>query len=477
METSAPKLTRVLGVLDLTLLLVVAVVNLNLVPVVAAGGVSVLSLWVLAFLLFFIPQAVAVVELSTRYPEEGGVYVWTREAFGDGHAFMSGWCYWTNNVFYIPTLLLYLVGFSAYVGGERTLALADNDYYVVPVSLALLWIVVVLAIRGLGVGKWVQNAGAVGAFVTAAVIVAIACVAFASHGMANEITLSALVPSADDWQTASMLGTVCFAFIGLELGSVMGDEIKDPRRSVPRAVVVAGVCCAALYLLSTFALQATLPVEDIGVIKGLLQAVDRVAADAHLEGVVAPLALLLSVSIFGTTCAWVAGVARVPFVIGIERYLPAAFAKTHPRYNTPHVALLLQGVSSTVFILINSIGSSVKDVYLVLLSTAVVINLVPFLYMFAALVRVRRTRPRAGGYFARSWPCYLAGVFGFAVTALGIVLQFVPPPGVEDVRNYEIKTVLGTVTFVVPAVAIYWAAARKRRLEPLAVAAVGETPD
>lgn len=475
-------LRRVLGLFDLTLLLVVAVVNLNLVPVVASAGVSVLSLWLLGFLLFFLPQAIAVMELSARYPGEGGIYCWSKAAFGGLHGFISGWCYWTNNIFYIPTLLIYLVGYSTFIGGEKMLALADNRLYMISVSLLLLWTIIGLNIIGLGVGKWVHNVGAMGTFITTAAIIGMAGVALGSRGMANPMSVPALLPTLNDWRTLSMLGVVCFAFVGLELGSVMGDEIKDPRRVVPRAVVIAGIGCVLLYALSTFALQATIPVGDIGVIQGLLQAIHRLATDAHLPQVVPLLALVLTLNIAGTTCAWLAGSARIPFVIGLDRYLPSAFGYTHRRYRTPYVALIVQGIASTVFILINSVGSTVRDLYLILLNTAVIIQLVPFLYMFAALIRLRkeeggrgiekadpfsanppsaiREPPSKAGLFKRTWPCYLAGVFGFVVTALGILLAFIPSQNVQNIWNYEIKTLLGTATFIVPAVLLFRLSAR-----------------
>ncbi len=110
-------LRRALGQRDLVFLFVVAVVNINNVPVIAAGGPVTVWMWVLALMLFFLPQGLAVIELSHRYPHEGGVYLWTKEIFGDFHGFMSGWCYWTNNLFYIPTLVLCVVGISVFMGG------------------------------------------------------------------------------------------------------------------------------------------------------------------------------------------------------------------------------------------------------------------------------------------------------------------------------------------------------------------------
>src|SRR2546430_14739809 len=132
-----PNLKRVLGRMDLVLLFVVAVVNLNVVPSIASGGAVTVWLWLLALVCFFWPQGIAVIELSQRFPGEGGVYLWSKKYFGDFHGFLSGWCYWTNNVFYIPTILLYLVGVAVYAS-PKTAALADNPHFTFAAALGAL---------------------------------------------------------------------------------------------------------------------------------------------------------------------------------------------------------------------------------------------------------------------------------------------------------------------------------------------------
>src|SRR5215469_12509192 len=152
---AAPQLRRVLGAWDLTWLCVVAITNMNLVPVVAAGGLSTMWLWLVAMALFFWPQGIAVIELSHRFPGEGGLYLWAKELFGDFHGFMCGWCYWLTNIFYIPTLLFYLAGIWAFAGGRHAAALVESRLFFFLISIGLLWLTVVLNIRSLGVGKWV----------------------------------------------------------------------------------------------------------------------------------------------------------------------------------------------------------------------------------------------------------------------------------------------------------------------------------
>ncbi len=439
--------------------------NLNSIPVVGSIGPAAFAFWVLGFLFFFLPQAVAVVELSSRFPQEGGIYTWSKRAFGDFHGFFSGWCYWTNNIFYIPTLLFYIVGFAAFAGGDATAGLADDPLLMSVISLVLLWVIAGFNVIGLRFSSLIQALGVAGTTLTAAILVGVGIVAARSHGMANPLEGASVMAALGDWRTLSLLSVVCLNFVGLELGSVMGDELKEPRRIVPRAVLIAGGVTILLYLLATAALQASIPAAEIGVIDGILQGVHKTAQQLDILWVVAPVAVLMSLNAAGNASAWLAGSARIPFVIGIDRYLPAAFGRIHPRFQTPHVSLIVQAFASSLFIIISAIGASVRDMYLVLLQTTVILQLIPYLYMFAGLVVIRRTPVRfaSGEGFFRSTPFVLAmGITGFLVTLGGVSLAFVPPTGVSDVWNFEVKTILGAASFLIPAVVLF--ALKSRRI-------------
>ncbi len=470
MNDSQPQLRRVLGLTDLSLFLIAALVNLNSVPVVAGIGPSALLFWLLGFLLFFIPQSITVLELSHRYPGEGGIYTWNKKAFGDFHGFMSGWCYWTNNIFYVPTLLFYIVGFSVFIGGSATSGLGESPLFMAGASLVLLWIITGMNILGLGVGKWIQNLGAIGTFSITALLMVIGAISLSVIGMANPITASSLLPAFTDWRSLSLLSVVCLNYVGLELGSVLGDEIKEPRRHMPRAILIAGAATVVMYVLANGALQAAIPAGEIGVIDGILQAVKRVTTEIGLPWILTPIAILMSMNAAGNTSAWLAGSARIPFVIGLDRYLPSALGRIHPRYRTPHVSLVVQGIASSVFIIINAVGSTVHDMYLILLQTTVVLQLIPYLYMFAAILRIRRHPELFGaeaGYFGKDVVPSIAGIVGFIVTAAGVGLAFVPSNGVRDAIGFELKLLLGSLSFIIPALLIFWW--RNRRLRPAAV--------
>ncbi len=442
-DANAPHLKRVLGRWDLVLLFVVAVFNLNVVPSIAANGGVTVWLWIISLIFFFWPQGIAVIELSHRYPGEGGVYLWAKEVFGDFHGFLSGWCYWTNNMMYVPTVMLYFVGVSVFVLGPSHAGLADNKVFALGASLALLAVLVVMNIVGLGVGKWINNVGAIGTFVAAAVLIGLGAVVTLRHG--TTVTAADFSIPANPRFVLNSFGVICFGLVGLELASVMGDEIRDPRKTMPGAVAWGGIVSGALYIGATLTLLVAVGKSDISVLQGIVQAVSHLAARVGLSWVVAPFALMLSISIAGIGSAWLAGSARIPFVAGLDSYLPAWLGKVHPRYATPYPALILHALISMVLVVLNFTGAGVQETFQKLLSLAVVLQLVPFLYMFAALLKL--ASDTRDGYYSRP-TLIAAGLSGLLTTILGIVLVFFPAQQITSLVSYEIWMVGGTMFFV-----------------------------
>jgi amino acid transporter len=424
---------------DLVLLFVVAVANLNVVPVIAADGPVTIWLWTLALLFFFWPQGIAVVELSNRYPQEGGIYLWTKKFFGDFHGFISGWCYWTNNIFYIPTLLVIVVGISVYVGGARAQHLGANSAYVSAASVILLWVMIALNIRGLSVGKWINNLGGIGTAITSIVLVGLAVGVLRIHG--GSIHPSDFSIRGADWHLINSFGFICFGLVGLELASVMGDEIRDPQRNVPRAVLWGGLLSGILYIAATLSLLLAVPKSEIGAVTGILQAVQSMAGKLSVMWLVPLVALVLTFAIAGTTSAWLSGSARIPFVAGLDSYLPSGLGKIHPKFDTPYIALIVQGVMTTLFLLMSFVGSSVEQAYKLLLSLAVVLQLVPFLYMYGAIILIAARKAMPAGHYSRA-TLWLSGLSGFITTAIGMCVAFVPPSD-QPTWLFETKMALG----------------------------------
>jgi amino acid transporter len=452
-------LKRVLGRWDLIALFVVAVFNLNVVPSIAANGGVTVWLWLVSLLLFFWPQGIAVIELAHRFPGEGGVYLWAKEVFGDFHGFLSGWCYWTNNMMYVPTVMLYFVGVSVFVLGPSHQSLADNKTFTVATSFVLLAVLVVLNIVGLGVGKWINNLGGIGTMIAAITLVALGVVVWMRYG--TTVTGADFRIPADPRFVLNSFGVICFGLVGLELASVMGDEIQDPEKTLPGAVAWGGVLSGLLYIAATLTLLIAVNKNDISVLQGIVQAVSHMADRVGVSWIVAPFALMLSLSIAGIGSAWLAGSARIPFVAGLDSYLPAWLGKVHPRYGTPYPALIVPATISMALVALNSIGAGVQETFQKLLSLAVVLQLVPFLYMFAALLKLALDPAAGEGHYSKR-VLVAAGASGLVTTILGIALAFFPAQQITSLRLYELWMFGGTAFFIGLAAFFFFVYGRRK---------------
>ncbi|MGD1097428.1 MAG: APC family permease, partial [Bryobacteraceae bacterium] len=252
----------------------------------------------------------------------------------------------------------------------------------------------------------------------------------------------------------SVIGVICLSMVGLELGPVMGDEIRHPRRTIPRGVLLGGVLCAVAYIGSTFSLTVAVPKSEMAVVEGMLQAIEKMSAGLGLSWILLPLAILMAASIVGSTSAWVSGSARILFVCGLDRYLPRSLARVHPRYGSPDIALIMFGVLASAIISMSFIGASVKEAYLTLLDLAVALQMISYLYLFASLIR---------GVFSKRRPVYfrtgvlrVTSVAGLAMTVLGLTMAFVPSRQIASVFSFELKMLLTLGFFLLLASALFF---------------------
>jgi amino acid transporter len=450
------ELKRELGFWDLILFHVSAIVGLRWLAVAAAAGYASITLWLLAFIFFFLPQTFVVLRLSRKWPVEGGLYEWTKQAFGPFHGFVSGWCYWANNIVYYPTLLTSAAGFATYlIEPGNPQALENNGRYIFWFSLISLWLIIGLNMVGLRIGKWVQNIGAIATWIPAGIVIILGVLYMGRFGSATPFHARAILP---DWNL-EVIGTfsaLCFAVAGFELVTLMGGEIKNPEVNIPRSIPVAGAIATLIYILGTLALIVSVPMEKISIISGVLQAMDEQGKAFGLIILSTVIALPLTLSQFGGVGAWLAGSGRILFVVGVDRYLPAAFSKVHPKWGTPYVSILTQGILSTLFLILSFTGATVKQVYQTLIDFNVIVYFIPYLYLFLSYFRFMRRK---------DFPFEGSGIFasfaGFLSTLLAILLSFRPPDA--NVWRHEAKMIGGTVLMVGSGLILYYIREYRKR--------------
>jgi amino acid transporter len=460
------QLRRVMGFWDVLLFNIATILGPRWIAAAAHNGTSSIGLWIIAAVGFFVPTAFVIVELSTRFPEQGGLYIWSKEAFGDFHGFIAGWTYWIYTFFYFPGLLLASVAMSAYVGGAGAAFLVQSRTFLLVGSLVLLGVAVLLNIIGLNIGKWLQNAGGVGTYIPLLMLVGVAGALWLKQGSLTHFTWANMMPHWN-WDTVNFWSQIAFAFTGLELVSAMSEEIRDPHRTLPRAALGSGAMIAAIYVIGTFAVLSLVPAGAVDPKSGVFQAITygSTALRVGFIGVLA--AVFVSVGNAGGVGSTVAGIARVPFAVGIDRYLPESFGKIHPRWKTPYVAILVQAVISGTILLLIQINETANSAYQILVDAGIILNFIPFLYMYAAAIKLSGRKDRMENRAAILIPGGKVGVWvaaglGFAVVGFGIVLSFFPPGESTNKFVFDAKLIGCTVVAVAVGLALYYRGARSK---------------
>jgi glutamate:GABA antiporter len=458
-----------MGLWDVLLFNVAAVLGPRWISAAAHNGASSILLWILAAVGFFLPTALVVVELSSRFPEEGGLYAWTKDAFGDFHGFLAGWTYWIYSVFYFPALLLASTAMSGYVIGSRGVELAENRAFLLAGSLLMLSVAVVLNIVGLNIGKWLQNAGGVGTYLPLLILLGVGFTIWLRHGSATQFSWAGMVPHWN-WDTVNFWPQLAFAFTGFEMAAMMSEEIRDPRRTIPRAILGSGALIAAIYIVGTIALLALLPAAQVDPKSGVFQAITSGSNLLRIgyAGILA--ALLVSVGNAGGVGTTVAASARLPFVVGVDRYLPPIFGRLHPRWKTPYVSILVQAAFSGIVLLVIQFNQTVNGAYQILVDATTGIYFISLLYMYAAAIKLayrkdRHAHPNAVLIPGGKAGVWLASSLGFLVVLAGIVLSLIPPGEALKKWLFESELIACILGSVFAGLVLYYRGARTKARE------------
>ena len=450
---------RSLGLRDVVLMNVVAVVGMRWIARGARTGPASVTLWAFAWIAFCVPLAVSCSRLARRYPEQGGVYAWVRRAFGQRHGFICGWCLWVNNLFYFPSVLLFGAANFAAMGGARWEAMGAARWYSVAFVLTGIWVAAGISIIGLRVGKWLQNVGTLGVWVPAGVLIGCGVFAFARFGSATPFTPHTMVPRGDLLDTIGLWSAMCFAFSGFEITSFIGQEIRDPERTIPRGIFIAGAAITIIYVAGSASVLVALPLSSLKELSGITDAVRLVGSRVGLTGLGALTGGLLALNALAGTASWTGAIARVPFAVGIDTALPRPLTRLHPRYQTPYLTLIIQSIAcsviflASVFFSVAGRATSIQEAYDILVNLTILIYFIPYLYLFAAQVRLLPDSPRS------------LAALGFAATAISLALTFVPPPG-SNTLTYEVNLIVQAAIMIGLGLGLYgWSRARHSRLQ------------
>ena len=379
---------KVLRGLDMTLFTVCAILVMDTLAPSAAIGSSSISWWLITLVLFFIPYGLITAELGTTYPEQGGLYIWVKKAFGEKWAARTTWLYWINVALWMPSVYILFAGMFA------QLFFPDMGlWWQILIAIIMTWVTVWIGSITLNTSKWVPN---IGAIIKALIMVVIGVGAFiyaSKNGVANDLSFQSILP---EWGAGlAFLPVIVYNFMGFELMSGASEEMKNPGKDIPRAIIISGALIAVFYLLGTVGILMALPLDELGLISGIIDTLKVLLGETGIGGaLVIALGVAALYSFLANMVTWTMGANRTADEAAKEGELPAIFGREHPVYKTPVGAFIITGIVSTVVVILYGfMAGSAEDLFWTLFAFSSMVFLLPYLVMFPAFLKLRKIDP------------------------------------------------------------------------------------
>lgn len=468
--TSSPKRFRLTDVI-LSVVCVVFVAE-AIAPAAAIGNAQ-FFWWILLIIAFLLPYGLVVSELGTTYSQdEGGLYDWVRRAFGDAWASRVAWYYWINFPLWMASLA---VLFPTTIG-----AVTGTELAVVPslaVSLAFIWIVVFLSFSRTSESIWILNTAAVLKVGIALVVGGLGLYHALSSGFAADMSPGTFLPSFDVG-ALTYLSIILFNFMGFEVVATYAGDMEDPKRQIPRAIVLGGIAIAAIYMISSFGIGAAIPTSRLSLDSGIMDAVAIMTG--HGSWLLVGVGLVFLVTLFGNMVSWSFGVNFVAVCAATDSNLPRALATVTATSHMPRGVSIANGIIASALAALLPVAQSLgaEDLFWVLFSVNVVFLLLSYIPMFPALLRLRRDDPDSRRVFTAPGGPALSRVITWLPVVLivaAVVATIVPLNGSAD-EMAKLPGLVIVVVFLALGEVVRHVSARRRRMPYRGMAADGAPP-
>ncbi len=442
---------KVLSVFSLVMINIIAVDSLRTLPISAEYGFSLVFFYLVGALIFFIPVALVAAELATGWPQTGGIYVWVREAFGRRAGFITIWLQWIYNVVWYPTILAFIASTCSYLFAPE---LANDKHYLVLMILALFWLATLVNCFGMKTSSLISTFGAIfGTLLPMILIIVLGCIWLSSDNPIHiTISYDNFFPDLSSIRNLVLFSGVLFGLLGIEMSAVHAEEVKNPQRDYPKALLYSTVIILTTLILGSLAIAIVVPQKQLSLVSGLIEAFDFFFRAYNLNWMTPVIAVLIIFGGLSGVAAWVIGPTKGMLVAARDGLLPNQFAKTN-RYGAPVAILITQGliftVLSTVFIMMESLNAS----YWMLSALTAQLALLVYVLMFAAVIKLRYLKPEV----KRSYTIpggkpiiWIVSCIGLATCLFTIGLGFIPPSQITiiNVFFYEGFLIGGMVIFV-----------------------------
>ncbi len=434
-EAHSGSLRKELGVVDLALAQILYIVGSGWVGTAAKLGHAHIAFWLLAIALYYLPQAAVVVFLNRLMPLEGGLYQWATVAFGDRAGFLVAWNLWAYTILMLATFAVMVSQNVSYILGPALGGVTHSAWYAPSLSLVVLVAITAVALRGLSLGKWVQNVGATAQILTYVALLAVPFVALWRGTLHAFHPLAAAPPALNQYSLNIFSKMALGAFSGFEYVAILAGECRNPARTIGRSVVLAVPITAVMFIFGTESVLAFVPPGKIDLVSPIPQTLTIGYAGLAFARLIVPaLILLLVLRQIGTMTLLFAGNTRLPMVAGWDGLLPSWFTRLDARWRTPRNSILFVGAITIAFSLAGQLGVGIQEAFQVLDNAAGVLYSIVYLGLFAIPVLGARRLATPPPLWLRA-----ASVAGFGTSLLYTILAVFPIIDVTDWHIFALK--------------------------------------
>ena len=428
--------------------------------------------WIFLIITFLLPYGLIVCELGTTYADdEGGIADWVRRAFGDAWGSRVSWYYWINFPLWMASL--------AFLFPETIALLTGVELGLLPslvIELAFVWIVVFMSFSKVSDSGWILNLSAI-LKVSIAVLVGGLGVYYAvTNGFASDMSPATFLPSTDA-SSLTYLSIILFNFMGFEAIAVFANDMENPKKQIPTAIIAGGIAIAAIYLFSSFGIGAAIPSNEVSLDSGIMDAVAIMAGNGSLLFII--IGVVFLITLFGNMISWSFGVNYVAAHAADKKSMPSVFARLNKK-GVPTGAAIVNGVIASALVLVSPVMSAIglDGFFWIFFSMNIVFLLICYMPMFPAFLKLRSADPNAnrifrvpGGKAVATVACWVPVV----LLILSMIATIVPLNGSEEELS-KIPMLIGVVAFAIIGEIVRVVSARKRT-EPYRGMAVSGDPE
>ena len=445
-----------MGVFTLAMINVSAIVSLRGLPAESTYGLSSAFYYIFAAIFFLIPVSLVAAELTTGWPQKGGVFRWVGEAFGPRWGFLAIWLQWIESTIWFPTVLTFAAVSLAFIGTDQRwdVALAANAEYVLLIVLLVYWGATLLNMRGMGLSGTITKWGTLFGTVIPAAVLIVLGMAYWALGNPIDISMNpgSFFPDLSNFNNLVLAASIFLFYAGMEMSAVHVNDVQNPRRNFPLAIGLASVITVCIFVFGTLAIGFIIPKGQINLVQSLLVAYDKLFAWCGVPWLGSVIAVCLAFGVLAQVVAWVGGPSKGLLQVGCAGYLPRFMQHTN-KQGVQVGILLIQGGVVTLLSVLFVLLPTVQTAYQMISQLTIILYLIMYMLMFAAAIWLRHAEPETprsfrvpGGKYLGMW--IVAGV-GLIGSILAFVFSFIPPGqiAVGSPAVYVLLLVLGTVVF------------------------------